>query len=250
MARIVLEQVGVDLPVLGHRARLLKLSVLASATGGRIFRDAGSTCVRALEEVSLDLVDGDRLGISGPNGAGKTTLLRVIAGGYPPTRGRRLVEGRIASLIEPGAGIEPEATGWENITIRGLLMGIRRSEIRAARREIGEFSGLGDFLALPVRTYSTGMTMRLAFSIATHFPAEILVLDEWLSVGDAEFRPRAEARMREVVDRSGIMVLASHSTSLLDRECDRRVELSHGAIDRSWRIERRRVAASAGAAIA
>jgi lipopolysaccharide transport system ATP-binding protein len=249
MARITLEQVGVDLPVLGHRARLLKLSMLASATGGRICRDAGSTCVRALEEISLDLVDGDRLGISGPNGAGKTTLLRVIAGGYPPTRGRRSVVG-IASLIEPGAGIEPEATGWENITIRGLLMGIRRSEIRAARREIGEFSGLGDFLALPVRTYSTGMAMRLAFAIATHFPAEILVLDEWLSVGDAEFRPQAEARMRELVDRTGIMVIASHSASLLDRECDRRIELAHGAVARSWRVQRQPSAARPSTAIA
>ena len=250
MARITLERVGVDLPVLGHRARLLKLSMLASATGGRIFHDARSTVVRALEEVSLDLADGDRLGISGPNGAGKTTLLRVIAGGYPPTRGRRHVEGRIASLIEPGAGIEPEATGWENITIRGLLMGMSRRDLRAARRAIGEFSGLGDFLALPVRTYSTGMTMRLAFSIATHFPAEILVLDEWLSVGDAEFSPQAEARMRELVDRTGIMVIASHSATLLDRECDRRIELAHGAVARSWRAERRPPAARPSAAIA
>ncbi|MGA1709342.1 MAG: ABC transporter ATP-binding protein [Phycisphaerales bacterium] len=250
MARILLEHVGVDLPVLGHQARSMKLSMLASATGGRICREAGATWVRALEEVSLDLADGDRLGISGPNGAGKTTLLRVIAGGYPPTRGRRRVEGRIASLIEPGAGIEPEATGWENITIRGLLMGVSRREIGAARPAIGEFSGLGDFLALPVRTYSTGMAMRLAFAIATHFPAEILVLDEWLSVGDAEFRPQAEARMRELVDRTGIMVIASHSAALLDRECDRRIELAHGSVARSWGTERRPSAAHPSAAIA
>ncbi len=250
MTRILLEEVCVELPVLGHHARSMKLSMLSSATGGRICRDAGITTVLALDRVSLDLREGDRLGISGPNGAGKTSLLRVVTGGYPPTRGRRTVQGRIASLIEPGAGIEPEATGWENITIRGLLMGLSRRGIATARREIGEFSGLGDFLALPVRTYSTGMTLRLAFAIATHFTADIMVLDEWLAVGDAEFRPRAEARMRSLVDRTGILIIASHSPALLDRECTRRIELARGAIVREWTVAARPAAKVPAAAAA
>jgi lipopolysaccharide transport system ATP-binding protein len=230
VASITLEQVSVDLPVLGHHARSLKLSLVSTATGGRLARESGVTIVRALREITLSARDGDRLGLAGPNGAGKTTLLRTIAGAYPPTRGRRRVVGAIASLIDPASGIEPEATGWENIGIRGLLMGLGRRTLAKARHEIAEFSGLGDYLALPVRTYSTGMAMRLAFSIVTHVPAEILLLDEWLSVGDAEFRRRAEARMRSLVDRSGILVLASHSPELLARECNRRVELAEGRV--------------------
>lgn len=237
MASISLEQVCVDLPVLGHHARSLKLSLVSTATGGRLARESGVTIVRALREITLAAREGDRLGLAGPNGAGKTTLLRTIAGAYPPTRGRRRVEGAIASLIDPASGIEPEATGWENIGIRGLLMGIGRRTLAKARSEIAEFSGLGDYLSLPVRTYSTGMAMRLAFSIVTHFPAEILLLDEWLSVGDAEFRLRAESRMRSLVDRSGILVLASHSAELLARECNRRVELADGRIVGDRRIE-------------
>ncbi|MFM1890525.1 MAG: hypothetical protein RLZZ565_1282 [Planctomycetota bacterium] len=237
MASISLEQVCVDLPVLGHHARSLKLSLVSTATGGRLARESGVTIVRALREITLAAREGDRLGLAGPNGAGKTTLLRTIAGAYPPTRGRRRVEGAIASLIDPASGIEPEATGWENIGIRGLLMGIGRRTLAKARSEIAEFSGLGDYLSLPVRTYSTGMAMRLAFSIVTHFPAEILLLDEWLSVGDAEFRLRAESRMRSLVDRSGILVLASHSAELLARECNRRIELAEGRIASDRRIE-------------
>jgi lipopolysaccharide transport system ATP-binding protein len=237
VASISLEQVCVDLPVLGHHARSLKLSLVSTATGGRLARESGVTIVRALREITLAAREGDRLGLAGPNGAGKTTLLRTIAGAYPPTRGRRRVEGAIASLIDPASGIEPEATGWENIGIRGLLMGIGRRTLAKARSEIAEFSGLGDYLSLPVRTYSTGMAMRLAFSIVTHFPAEILLLDEWLSVGDAEFRLRAESRMRSLVDRSGILVLASHSAELLARECNRRIELADGRIAADRRIE-------------
>jgi lipopolysaccharide transport system ATP-binding protein len=237
VASFSLEQVCVDLPVLGHHARSLKLSLVSTATGGRLARESGVTIVRALREITLSARDGDRIGLAGPNGAGKTTLLRTIAGAYPPTRGRRRVEGAIASLIDPASGIEPEATGWENIGIRGLLMGVGRRTLAKARAEIAEFSGLGDYLSLPVRTYSTGMAMRLAFSIVTHFPAEILLLDEWLSVGDAEFRRHAEARMRSLVDRSGILVLASHSADLLARECNRRVELAEGRIVGDRRIE-------------
>jgi lipopolysaccharide transport system ATP-binding protein len=230
MAYLKLEKVDVDLPVFGQHARSLRRTLVAGATGGRLCREAGRTFVRALEGIDLELRDGDRLGIMGHNGGGKTTLLRVLAGAYPPTRGTIHREGSVASLIEPAAGLEPSASGWENIVLRGLVLGRRKGELLRARREIAEFSGLGDFLSMPVSTYSSGMVMRLAFAIVTHFPAEIVVMDEWLSVGDAEFRGRAEERMREMVDRSGILAVATHSEELVRRECGRVMQLTRGRV--------------------
>jgi lipopolysaccharide transport system ATP-binding protein len=230
MPRLCLEHATVHLPILGARAFSLKHKLLASATGGRIGREAGVTVVEALNDICFDLRDGDRLGVTGHNGAGKTTLLRVLSGAYPPTAGTRICEGRLATLIDPSLGIEPEATGYENILLRGLVMRIGRTRIRQMRNEIAEFSELGDFLAMPVRTYSSGMRMRLAFAIVTSFPADILLMDEWLSVGDADFRPKAEARMRDLVSQSGILVVATHSKDLIDRECTRKITLKRGSI--------------------
>lgn len=230
VAQVCLDNVCLEYPIFGAKAYSLKTSLAAAATGGRIGREAGVTVVQALRDVSLDLREGDRLGIMGHNGAGKSTLLRVIAGVYPPTRGAALLVGRIASLIDPGLGIEMEATGYENIRIRGLIAGMRLATINRITPEIAEFSGLGDYLSMPVRTYSTGMIMRLAFSIATSIEADILVMDEWLAVGDADFKSQAEQRLRDVVNNTGILVLASHSSQLIDRECDRRIELAHGVV--------------------
>jgi lipopolysaccharide transport system ATP-binding protein len=230
MTRVLLDEVSLDYPIFGARAYSLKTALTAAATGGRIGREAGVTVVQALRDISLDLREGDRLGIVGHNGAGKSTLLRVITGVYPPTRGDVRLVGNVASLIDPGLGIETEATGYENIRIRGLIAGMRLANIRKITPEIAEFSGLGDYLDMPVRTYSTGMVMRLSFSIATAIHADILVMDEWLSVGDAEFQAQAEERLRQVIDNTGILVLASHSPALIQRECNRRIELSHGVI--------------------
>lgn len=230
MTRVLLEDVSLDYPIFGANAYSLKTSLTAAATGGRIGREAGVTVVQALSEVSFELRDGDRLGVVGHNGAGKSTLLRVIAGVYPPSRGSVHLRGSIASLIDPALGIEMEATGYENIRIRGLIAGMRLAAIRKITPDIAEFSGLGDYLSMPVRTYSTGMVMRLSFSIATAIHADILVMDEWLAVGDAAFQTQAEQRLREVIDNTGILVLASHSAELIDRECNRRLELSHGAV--------------------
>jgi lipopolysaccharide transport system ATP-binding protein len=166
----------------------------------------------------------------GHNGAGKSTLLRVIAGVYPPTRGRLERTGTVSSLIDPMLGIEMDATGYENIRLRGLIAGMRLAAIKAITPQIAEFSGLGDYLSIPVRTYSTGMLMRLAFSIATAVHTDILIMDEWMSVGDADFKLQAEERLREVIDNTGILVLASHQADLIERECNRSIELSHGAI--------------------
>jgi lipopolysaccharide transport system ATP-binding protein len=230
MARVTLENVSVQFPVYGAQASSLRHSLAAAATGGRIGRETGKIVIEALHDISLDLRDGDRLGVVGHNGAGKTTLLRTLAGVYPPARGRYSRTGTVSSLIDPMLGIEMDATGYENITIRGLLLGLSRREIARLTPEVAEFSGLGDYLAMPVRTYSTGMLMRLGFSIATTVRADILLMDEWLSVGDADFKPLAEARLREIVSRTGILVLASHSRELIDRECNAVLELAHGRV--------------------
>jgi len=230
MAQIVLRNVSVAFPIFGARAYSLKTTVAATATGGRIGRDAGLTVVEALRGVDLDLQDGDRLGVTGHNGAGKSTLLRVIAGVYPPTKGTLRRTGSVSSLIEPMLGIELDATGYENIYIRGLIAGSTLAGIRQLTPDIAEFSGLGDYLAMPARSYSTGMLMRLAFSIATAVPAEILIMDEWLAVGDVTFQAQAEQRLRAILAKTGILVLASHSPTLIAAECNRLATISHGIL--------------------
>lgn len=232
MAHLALENVSVDYPIFGVDGESLKKTLTSAATGGRIGRTTSVTVVEALRDVSLELRDGDRLGVMGHNGAGKSTLLQVLAGVYPPTRGQYRCTGSIASLVNPLLGIEREATGYENIMIRGLVLGLDRRTIRAHTPDIAEFSGLGDYLAMPVHTYSTGMMMRLAFAITTSVRPDILLMDEWLSVGDAAFRKQAEERMKALVASSGILVLASHSADLIARECNRVLELSHGQVIR------------------
>lgn len=232
MALLALDDVSVDYPIFGAHADSLKTTLTSAVTGGRIGRETGVTVVQAVRNVTLELRDGDRLGIVGHNGAGKSTLLQTLAGVYPPTRGSYRREGSIASLVNPMLGIEREATGYENIMIRGLVLGMSRKAIRAVTPEIAEFSGLGEYLDMPVHTYSTGMMMRLTFAITTSVRADILLMDEWLSVGDAQFRQVAERRIREMVSHSGILVIASHSADLIARECNRVIELSHGAVVR------------------
>jgi lipopolysaccharide transport system ATP-binding protein len=236
MALLAFEAVSVDYPIFGADAASLKTTITSAATGGRIGRDTGVTVVEALRDISFELRDGDRLGLVGHNGAGKSTLLQALAGVYPPTRGRYRREGSLASLVNPMLGIEREATGYENIMIRGLVLGLDRRTIGQLTPSIAEFSGLGDYLHMPVHTYSTGMMMRLAFAITTCVRADILLMDEWLSVGDAEFRRVAEERIRGLVAESGILVIASHSADLIARECNRVIELSHGAVVRDERL--------------
>lgn len=186
--------------------------------------------VKALEDVSIALSRGDRLGIIGRNGSGKTTLLHVLAGIIPPDRGRVVVEGRATNLININLGMQTEASGHKNITLRGLAAGQPREAIEARRAEIADFCELGDFLNMPIETYSAGMRMRLNFAIATAFEPEILLLDEWLSAGDAGFRAKASARMQSFVGKAGILVLASHSRKLLEENCNRAIWLDAGRI--------------------
>ena len=231
MVGLRLESVTVDFPVYHASARSLKNKLLHRGTGGRIARGSGNRlCVRALEDVSLVFGHGDRVGLVGRNGAGKSTLLRVLAGGYEPTHGHVWRRGRTASLLSVSLGIDPEGTGYENIMTRGLFLGLVPEQVRERMEEIAEFTELGGYLAMPVHTYSAGMRLRLAFAVCTCFEPEILLMDEWLSVGDASFVERARRRLVGFVERAGILVLASQNHTLLERVCATGVALEAGRV--------------------
>ena len=230
MAKIKFQNVDLDFPVFNATTRSLKNKLMEVATGGHIKKNQGTITVKALEDLSFEMNDGDRVGIIGHNGSGKTTLLRALSGVYAPTSGSAQIIGEIGSMINISLGIEPEATGIQNIYIRGSLLGMRRKEMDKYIEDISEFAGLGDFLEMPTRTYSTGMTLRLAFAIATVTRPEILLMDEWLSVGDKEFNEKAQKRLNDVIDTSSIMVIASHSKDLIQQTCNRVLWLEHGKI--------------------
>ncbi|MDT6941784.1 ABC transporter ATP-binding protein [Brucella pseudogrignonensis] len=231
MSLIKLENVSVEFPIYNASNRSLKNRVLNIATGGSVERRGdGLVIVRGLENISITLRDSDRVGLIGHNGSGKTTLLRVLSGIYTPTQGHAIIQGKCVSLININLGIDPEATGRENIRLRSAMMGIHPKQLAQNIKEIEEFSGLGDFLDVPFRTYSSGMKMRLAFATSTAVRPEILIMDEWLSTGDEDFKERANHRMKELVDSTHILVLASHSKALLAKNCNRIIWLEHGKV--------------------
>ena len=230
-AHIHLSHVCVDFPIYNAKGRSLKNRLINAATGGRLAEDPqGRVMIRALEDVSLEIQDGDRVALLGHNGSGKTTLLRVIAGVYRPSAGAISTQGNIGSLIDISLGIDPEATGLENIYIRSALLGLSKAQTDQAIDEIVDFSELGQFIDMPMRTYSSGMQFRLAFAISTVIRPDILLMDEWLSTGDAHFKAKAEARLQEVVAASKILVIATHSPELAERLCNKVVRLEHGRI--------------------
>jgi len=230
-ASIQLRNAGLVLPIYGTINRSLKGAVMASATGGRMAAASRHvTIIEALKDVNLDIRAGDRVGLMGHNGAGKTTLLRMMAGIYEPSTGSIAVQGRVSSFINLGMGMDLEATGRENLMLCGLMFGMKAEGIRQMAPGIIEFSGLGDFIDMPVRTYSSGMQARLVFSIVTSVPAEIVLMDEWLSVGDAEFMVQAQQRLRALVDQASILVLASHSEQTIADMCNVVVRMEHGEV--------------------
>src|SRR5215472_13220995 len=225
MARIELEHVNLTFHVRKERGIRLKDFILK-----RMFLPSKNPMmeVRALQDINLRIDTGDRIGFIGHNGAGKSTMLKLLAGIYMPTSGRRIVEGRVSSLFDIALGFEGEASGWDNIAYRSYLQGETPASVRAKRRAIAEFSELGDFLNMPVRYYSAGMMVRLAFSIATAIDPEILLVDEVLSVGDLAFQNKARERMREMMAKAHLMVLVSHDLESLPQMCSRAVWMDHG----------------------
>ncbi len=210
-----LDNVTVDFPIYSGGSRSLKKTLVSIGTGGRILQGGGRVSIQALKEVSLKLNHGDRLGLIGHNGAGKTTLLRTMAGVYEPTIGKVRVSGRVATIFDFTLGLDFDATGYENITLQGMLLGLSRRGIGQLTDEIAAFTDLGGYLDMPIRTYSAGMLTRLAFAVATSTDPELLLMDEWIETGDADFFHRAEERLRTLIGRAGILVLASHNMALI-----------------------------------
>ena len=231
MARIIADSIVVDFPIYGGQSRSLKNTFMRTATGGLLARDAADrVVVRALDRCSFEIKEGDRVGLLGHNGSGKTTLLRVLAGVYEPSVGTIAVTGKVAPMLSIMLGMDMEATGLENIYLRGVVMGMKPKEIEPLVGEICEFSELGDYIDMPVRTYSSGMAMRLAFAVSTSVPADIVLMDEWLSVGDATFATKAQARLNGLIEQAKILVIASHDQNLIRNYCNRAFRLDHGRV--------------------
>jgi len=230
LASITLEDVTIEFPIYDARTRSMKNRLLGLGTRGRIGVDRGNVHVRALRNVSLALGDGDRVGLVGRNGAGKSTLLRVLSGIYEPPQGRIVIEGTTASLLDMSLGMDPDATGYDNIMLRSAILGVSASEAAARIPEIEAFTELGDHLGLPLRTYSSGMSLRLAFAISTCVQPEILLLDEVVGAGDAHFMAKAEQRMVEMTERAKILVIASHAVSTIMKRCNKALLLHEGQV--------------------
>ena len=230
MAYLTAFNISVDFPLYHSDSRSLKKTIMGKAAG-RFGRDQKHRpVVQALRNMSFSLRSGDRLGLIGSNGSGKTTLLRALSGIYQPTVGSLSMEGRLTSLLDPGQGMNMDLTGRENIRLRGYFLGLPRPEIDRLEADVEDFSELAQFLDLPVRNYSSGMVIRLAFAMATAFPPEMLLMDEWILAGDAAFMEKAKARIEGMVRHADILILASHSSSILAEWCNRLIWLENGQI--------------------
>ncbi|ESQ80742.1 ABC transporter ATP-binding protein [Asticcacaulis sp. YBE204] len=228
-AKIELSGVSLDYCIYSIKAQSIRNAVLNMAIGGRMLKSGQDVIhIRALDNISFRLTDGDRMGIVGHNGAGKTTLLRVLAGIYEPDVGRVDVTGRISSMIDIGLGLDATFTGRENILHMARRRGYTTKQILSRMEEIIEFSELGAFVDLPVKTYSAGMQSRLVFAVSTNFEPDILLLDEWIGAGDAGFQDKAKSKMNEVLEKSRIMVVATHSWGLVQEVCNKVLVLDGG----------------------
>jgi ABC-type polysaccharide/polyol phosphate transport system ATPase subunit len=230
MACVEIENVSLTYPVYGSSARSFKATLINKATGGRLGTSSGNVVVEALKDVSFKLEKGDRLAIIGHNGAGKSTLLKVLANIYEPSNGVVNVKGRLNCLFDIMMGMDLELNGYENIFLRGLIMGLSRSEIRNIVPKVEEFSELGDFMKVPIKSYSSGMKVRLAFGIITNAFSEILLIDEVVNVGDAKFIEKAKAQMKSLVHQSEFMVLSSHDRHVIKEFCNKALWLEKGIV--------------------
>jgi ABC-type polysaccharide/polyol phosphate transport system ATPase subunit len=226
-----LQNVNVTFPIYHGGSRSLKKSLLFKGSGGQLASDANQRIVvEALRDVTIKIGAGDRIALLGSNGAGKTTLLRVMAGIYEPVSGRIDSVGRISPMFDIGLGIDTDISGYENIRLRGLVLGLSADVIEERMEDIIAFTELGDYLDLPVRTYSSGMMTRLTFAVATCFAPEILLMDEWIMAGDAHFIAKAQGRVESFVEKASILVLASHSMSICRKFCNRGIWMQRGQV--------------------
>jgi lipopolysaccharide transport system ATP-binding protein len=229
-ARITIDGVSVFFPLYHGNSRSLKKTVIAAASGRLGHDKQARVVVEALRDINFALRSGDRLGLIGGNGAGKTTLLRTLAGIYEPVMGRVRVQGSLGALLDTSLGMNVDCTGRENIMLRGLYNGLSRSELPRLEDDVAEFAGLGDFIDLPLRTYSTGMMVRLGFGMATAVRPQILLMDEWFLAGDAEFLEKAQKRLEDVVRGAEILVLSTHQAAVVQDWCTRVLWLDQGRI--------------------
>ncbi len=245
MLSIAAENVHVEFPIYDHTMRSLKhtlgLGPLAKGinrlaarnlnVGGHIGTgETGRVVVKALDGLTFEIHEGDRIGLLGHNGSGKTTLLRTLAGIYEPVSGTMRIHGRAFPLFDLQLGMDMDATGIENIWMRSKLLGLETQQVKNALDDIAEFTELGEYLHMPIRTYSTGMMLRLAFAISTVITPEILILDEMIGAGDAAFIARADARLKKFLEKAGILVIASHAMSILRQWCNKGMLLEHGKL--------------------
>jgi len=232
MPLVKASHLSVDFPIFGMTGnRSFKKSLMNIATGGALAKDASNrVTVRALDDLTFEFHEGDRVGLIGHNGSGKSTLLQVLAGIYEPTAGQISVKGRVTSMLGITLGMDAEATGLDNIYLRGRMMGFERRVIESLVEDIADFAGIGEFLHLPMRTYSSGMSMRLAFAVATSVDSEIILMDEWLSVGDADFVTKAKVRLTSLVNKARLVVIASHDHAMIADQCNLVIHLEHGKI--------------------
>ncbi len=227
MAKIELDDVSLTFTIRQQRRVTLKEYLLK----GLFLQSRNPViAVHALSHIDMHAYDGDRIGIIGHNGAGKSTLLKLLAGVYPPSSGSRIVEGKICSLFDIALGFESDGSGWDNIRYRSYLLGETPASVKRKMHEIAEFSELGEFLDVPVRYYSSGMLVRLAFSISTAVEPEVLLIDEILSAGDLSFQIKARDRMREMMSTARLMALVTHETATVEQLCNKCIWLQHGTV--------------------
>ena len=227
----VLKDVDLSIPVFApNQQRLIRGSLFRSAVGGNLNQHNGKVHVQALRGVSFELGHGDHLALIGHNGAGKTTLLKVIAGIYPPSKGEVIVRGSVGCLFDIETGVTPEMTGYECIKFQHMIYGDTKEEWRVLAEQVAAFTELGDYLELPLRTYSAGMRARLMAALATSWRRDILLIDEGINAGDQAFQDKFARRINELLENAGLLVIASHSPDLLRKYCTRGVVLNHGEV--------------------
>lgn len=230
MTRLLVDNISVSFPLYHGESRSLKKTVFAAASG-RLGQDKKHRLfVEALKDVSFSLHSGDRLGIIGSNGAGKTTLLRTMAGIYEPVAGSLTIDGAVTALLDPSQGMNLDLTGNENIRLRALFSGYPETRIKQLQADVAAFAELDQFLALPVRTYSSGMIVRLGFALATSIKPQILLMDEWILAGDASFLDKARHRLETMVRGAEILVLSSHNADIILRWCNRVIWMDGGRV--------------------